>query len=275
MAAYFANSDFSEAQVVVTGIPLDRTSSFIPGTKLGPEIGRLGTTNIESFSPYQNRDIAELKIYDAGDLFLSFETPDAPFALIRSTIRDTYRAGKKQLAVGGEHTITPIIISEMIKIHPDLCVVQFDAHADLRNEFLGEPFCHATAMRRVLNFIPRGNLFQIGIRSFVLPEEMSLPNMFPFEVLTPSKEIRPAIENKPVYITLDIDILDPGVMPDVQTPQPGGCSYRELAQSLASFAGLKIIGADVVEYCPRGTAVSATASIVAELIRELILLLTY
>ncbi|MGQ9678533.1 MAG: agmatinase [bacterium] len=273
MATYFANSHFNEAEVVVTGIPLDRTSSFIPGTRFGPEIGRLGTTNIELFSPYQKRDIAGLKIYDAGDLFLTFETPDTPFTLIRSATRDTYHAAKHQLAVGGEHTITPIIISELIKIYPDLCVVQLDAHADLRNEFLGDPFSHATAMRRVLDSIPRENLFQIGIRSFVLPEEMSLPNMFPFEVLTPSKEVRKAIENKPVYLSLDIDVLDPGIMPDVQTPQPGGCSYRELAQSLAGFAGLKIIGADLVEYCPRGTAY-ATAPIVAELVRELILLLS-
>ncbi|NPV13359.1 agmatinase [candidate division WOR-3 bacterium] len=275
MASYFANSEFAEAQVVVTGIPLDRTSSFIPGTRFGPEIGRLGTANIESFSPYQKRDLSQCRVYDAGDIFLTYETPDAPFVLIKSTTQKCYQEKKVQLAVGGEHTITPVIISELVKIYPDLCVIQFDAHADLREEFLGEHLCHATAMRRVLDFLPRANLFQLGIRSFVLPEEMTLPNMFPFETLSPSQEVRRTIGHKPVYITLDIDVLDPSIMPDVQTPQPGGCSYRELAQSLASFVGMRIIGADIVEYCPRSSAVPATAPVVAELIRELILLLSY
>ncbi len=275
MASYFANSEFADAQVVVTGIPLDRTSSFIPGTRFGPEIGRLGTANIESFSPYQKRDLLQYRVYDAGDIFLTYETPDAPFALIKSTTQKCYQEKKVQLAVGGEHTITPVILSELVKIYPDLCVIQFDAHADLREEFLGERLCHATAMRRVLDLLPRTHLFQLGIRSFVLPEEMTLPNMFPFETLTPSQEVRRTIGHKPVYITLDIDVLDPSIMPDVQTPQPGGCSYRELAQSLASFAGMRIIGADIVEYCPRSSAVPATAPVVAELIRELILLLSY
>jgi agmatinase len=274
MASYFANCNFAEAEVVIIGIPLDRTSSFIPGTRFGPEIGRLGTANIETFSPYQKRDLSQCRIYDAGDLFLTYETAEAPFELIKSTTKKTYQEKKVQLAVGGEHTITPVIISELIKIYPDLCVVQFDAHADLRDEFLGEPRCHATAMRRVLDHLPRSRLFQLGIRSFVLPEEMTLPNMFPFEILNPSPEIRKKIAHQPVYITLDIDVLDPSVMPDVQTPQPGGCSYRELVQALASFAGLRIIGADIVEYCPRSYAVPATAPVVAELIRELILLLS-
>jgi len=274
MASYFANCNFAEAEVVIIGIPLDRTSSFIPGTRFGPEIGRLGTANIETFSPYQKRDLSQNRIYDAGDLFLTYETVEAPFELIKSTTKKNYQEKKVQLAVGGEHTITPVIISELIKIYPDLCVVQFDAHADLRDEFLGEPCCHATAMRRVLDHLPRTRLFQLGIRSFVLPEEMTLPNMFPFEILNASQEIRKKIAHQPVYITLDIDVLDPSVMPDVQTPQPGGCSYRELTQALANFAGLRIIGADIVEYCPRSNAVPATAPVVAELIRELILLLS-
>ncbi len=275
MASYFANSDFDAARVVVIGMPFDRTSSFIPGTRFGPEVGRLGTTNIESFSPYQDKDAAFVKIHDAGDLSFTYETTETPIAMIKNTTRENYKRGKSQLAVGGEHTITPVIISELVKVFPELHVIQFDAHSDLRDEFLGEAMCHASAMRRVLDFIPRERLFQIGIRSFVTPEDKNAPNMFPFELLGPIRHIQPLLNGKPIYVTLDIDVLDPGVMPDVQTPQPGGCSYRELAQSLASLAGLNIIGADIVEYCPRGNAVPFTAPVVAELVRELILLLAH
>ncbi len=273
MASYFANSELKAAQVVVIGMPLDRSSSFIPGTRFGPEIGRLGTANIETFSPYQAKDINDIRIYDAGDLVFTFEKPQTPIELIRRTTRNTYQSGKKQLAVGGEHSITPAIIEEMVKFFPDLCVIQFDAHSDLRAEYLGDEHSHATAMHRVLELIPRENLFQLGIRSFFQPEEMTLPNIYPFEVLTPIKAVREKISNHPLYITLDIDVLDPGVMPEVQTPQPGGCTYRELIQALMALKRSNCVGADLVEFCPRVPAPSAGAATVAELIRELILLL--
>ena len=253
-------------------MPLDRTSSFIPGTRFGPLVGRLGADNIESFSPYQQKDIASVRIYDAGDIAFTFEKPETPKELIQRATSSTYLANRRQIAVGGEHSITPFIVAELVKIFSDLCVIQFDAHSDLREEFLGEPFSHATAMRRVLDFIPRENLFQLGIRSFFRAEEMSVPNLYPFEVLAPVKAIRAKVDGRPLYITLDIDVLDVGVMPDVQTPQPGGCSYRELAQTLAGLSGLNVIGCDLVEFCPRSLSAGAGAATVAELVRELILL---
>ncbi|MEO0005271.1 MAG: arginase family protein, partial [candidate division WOR-3 bacterium] len=198
---------------------------------------------------------------------------ETPAELIQKTTASNYSRGKRQLAVGGEHSITPFIIRELVKKFTDLCVIQFDAHSDLREEFLGEPCSHATAMRRVLDVIPKDNLFQLGIRSFFRAEEMTIPNLYPFEVLAPIKAIRTKIDKRPVYITLDIDVLDPGVIPDVQTPQPGGCSYRELAQALAELQGMNVIGCDLVEFCPRSPSASRGAATVAELVRELILLI--
>lgn len=259
--------------MVVVGMPLDRTSSFIPGTRFGPAVGRLGTANIESFSPYLRRDITEIPIYDAGDLEFTFESPSAVATLIKDYTRKTYHQKKMQLAVGGEHSLTPFIIEELVKIFPDLCVIQFDAHSDLRDEFLGEPNSHATAMRRVLDHIPRESLFQLGIRSFFRPDELDSLNVYPFEVLAPIKTVLPKVGTRPVYITLDIDVLDPGVMAEVQTPQPGGCSYNELIRALAALKGLNCIGADLVEFCPRSFSPSVGASTVAELVRELALLL--
>lgn len=273
MAAYFANSDFNSALVVVRGMPLDRTSSFIPGTRFGPTVGRLGADNIETFSPYQHRDITQIKIHDAGDLLFTFETGQTPGQVIGNTTKETYQASKKQLAVGGEHTITPFIVAEVAKLFPEIHVIQFDAHADLREDFLGERFCHATAISRTIALVGRERVFQLGIRSFARPEEMTVRNMFPFEVLSPVSQIRESIGDKPVYITLDLDVLDPGVLPDVQTPQPGGCSYQELVRALARLAGLNIVGADIVEFCPRSITAAGGAALVAELVRELILLL--
>jgi agmatinase len=275
MAFYYATAGASDASVIIVGMPLDRTSSFVPGARFGPDIIRMAADNIESFSPYQKRDISGTKIHDAGNLEFIFPTPSAPLELIAATTRGNLARGARQLALGGEHTITAPIVADLTKSFPDLCVVQYDAHSDLRQDFLGERVSHATAMARVLDVIPRNRLFQFGIRSFSQATEMSEPNLFPFEVLTPVKQVRSAIGGRPVYVTLDIDVLDPGAMPDVQTPEPGGCSYRDLALSLAGLAGLNVVGCDLVEVCPRTMQPSVGAATAAELVRELCLLLTH
>ncbi len=273
MAFYYATAGASDTSIVIVGMPLDRTSSFVPGARFGPDIIRMAADNIESFSPYQNHDISGIKIHDAGNLEFMYPTATAPMELIAATTGRNLARGVTQLALGGEHTITAPIVTELTKNFPDLCVVQYDAHSDLRQEFLGERICHATAMTRVLDSIPRERLFQLGVRSFSQATEMSEPNMFPFDVLGPAKQVRSAIGGRPVYITLDMDVLDPGSMPDVQTPEPGGCSYRDLALSLAGLAGLRVVGCDLVEVCPRTMQPSAGAAAAAELTRELCLLL--
>jgi agmatinase len=274
MAFYYATASASDAHVVIVGMPFDRTSSFIPGARFGPDVIGMAADNIEAFSPYQKRDISGTNIHDAGNLEFTYPTASAPLELIAATTGRNFARGAKQLALGGEHTITPPIVAELAKNLPDLCVIQYDAHSDLRQDFLGERVCHATAMARVLDAIPRERLFQLGIRSFSQAAEMSAPNLFPFEVLAPISQVRSAIGSRPVYVTLDIDVIDPGAMPDVQTPEPGGCSYRDLAQSLAGLAGLKVVGCDLVEVCPRTMQPSAGAATAAELTRELCLLLT-
>jgi agmatinase len=272
MAFYYAESGLADAEIVIVGLPLDRTSSFSSGSRFGPDIARLGADNIESFSPYIRRDVSAVRVHDAGNLGFSFARPSAPLELITATTRANYDAGRRQVAIGGEHTVTVPIVAELARRWPDLCVVQYDAHSDLRETFLDEPVCHATAMRRVLDAIPRSSLFQLGIRSFSRPEEMDEPNIYPFEVLEPARKVRAVIGTRPVYVTLDADVLDPGAMPDVQTAEPGGCSYSELARSLAALDGLRVVGADVVEVSPRTIQPSAGASVAAELVRELVLL---
>ena len=272
MAFYYARTELAESQVVIVGMPLDRTSSFNSGTRFGADIARLGADNIETFSPYLMRDVADARVCDSGNLEFRYDKPSAPLELISATTRAHYEAGRRQVGIGGEHTVTPPIVAELVRIFPDLCVIQYDAHSDLRDSYLGERVCHATAMRRVLDVVSRQSLFQLGIRSFANAEEMVESSVFPFEVISPLRKIRPIIGARPVYISLDVDVLDPGVMPDVQTPQPGGCSYSDLVRSLAALDGLNIVGCDLVEVCPRTIQPSAGASLAAELIRELILL---
>ena len=272
MAFYYAKAGLAESYVVIVGMPLDRTSSFNSGTRFGADIARLGADNIETFSPYLMRDVASIAVCDSGNLEFRYDRPSVPLELISATTRAHYEAGRRQVGIGGEHTVTAPIIAEITKAFPDLCVIQYDAHSDLRDSYLGERVCHATAMRRVLDVIPRHSLFQLGIRSFADAKEMIEQNVFPFDIISPIPKIRSTIGDRPVYITLDIDVLDPGVMPDVQTPQPGGCSYSDLVRSLGALDGSNIIGCDLVEVCPRTIQPSAGASLAAELVRELILL---
>ncbi|UCG41741.1 MAG: agmatinase [candidate division WOR-3 bacterium] len=273
MEFYFAESGYDDADIVIVGMPLDRTSSFIPGSRFGPDAARVGMSNIETYSPYQQRDVSGLKVHDSGNLEFTFETQEAPFNLISERTRETYAAGKKQLALGGEHTITPAIVRELARTYDDLCVLQFDAHCDLRDEYLGEKWCHAAAMSRVLDFVPRQRLFQAGIRSFSEGRDQEEVNVHAFDVLEPVDGISEIIGSRPTYLTLDVDVLDPGVFPDVQTPQPGGCTYRELTAALARLSGLNVVGCDLVEFAPRSCLAAAGSSAAAELVRELTLLL--
>lgn len=273
MSFYYAEAGREEARVVLLGVPLDRTISYVPGTRFGPDVARIGADNIESFSPYQRRDVTDLAVHDAGNLALSFETPERPFEQIAAAARPFAGEAARLLAIGGEHSITPPLVREFSRVLPELCVVQLDAHSDLRDELLGDRRSHATVVRRILEDVPRERVFQLGIRSFSAPGEMDEPNLYPFELLRPAREVVKEIGSRPVYLTLDTDVLDPSVLPDVGTPQPGGPGYRELVETLALFAGTRVVGADIVEFCPRGGQPSPGASVVAELIRELALLL--
>lgn len=269
----FAASAPEESRIAIVGIPLDRSSSFMPGSRFGPNAARIGSANIESFSPYARRDVARMRAGDFGDLLLTFASPEEYLEQIRRVTRLHAEAGRKQLAVGGEHTITPAIVSELAGRYQDLCVIQFDAHSDLRDTYLGEKWCHATAIARTLDYVPRSRVFQLGIRSFARAEEMEQENVFPFEVLEPADSLIRLIGERPVYLTLDLDVLDPSVLPDVQTPQPGGVSYRELVGALSRLGRLNVVAADVVEFCPRGPFPTASGPVVAELVREMAVIL--
>jgi agmatinase len=271
MKLYYANSPLSEAQVVVLGLPYDRTSSFIPGSRFGPQYIRQCAENVEDYSPYQERSLFDLKICDLGDI--EFYGEDW-VVQIEKEIESRYDKSKSNIFLGGEHTITPPIIRAIKKIQSGFTLVQFDAHCDLRDEYLGEKNCHATAMRRVYDALGPDRVYQFGIRSGTKAEFEKGKNLHKFKAYEPLSKVFGNIK-EPVYISIDIDVLDPGVMSAVSTPEPGGISYRELIDSLILFKDKEIIGADIVEYNPLAASPYASGSTAAEVLRELILVMAH
>lgn len=274
MALYFASAPYQEAEVCIVGVGLDRSGSFQPGVRFAPNQIRLAMENIESYSPFQNRDLTELKICDLGDLELTYENMATTFGQIERRVGEVVARGKKLVVLGGEHTITVPIVKVLKGFYPDLKVVQLDAHADLRDQYLGERFCHATVMRRVLELLGKERVFQVGVRSHAQEEQGINLNLYLVEVLKNIPELKQKIGQAAVYLTLDVDILDCGLLPAVGTPEPGGVSYTELRQALFALKDLNWVGADIVEYNPVAAPHLAYGCMVASLLRETVLAIT-
>jgi agmatinase len=264
----FANSSPEKASIVVLGFPFDRTSSFLPGSRFAPQFIRQSSYNIEAYSLYHRRSVLEISIGDLGDYF--FDRAD-PIKSIEDEVKRLYQKKKRGVFLGGEHTISLGIVRALRRFYRDLCVIQFDAHADLRDQFLGEKVCHATVMKRITELIGRERLFQLGIRSGLEEEIEKSKNLYRLTVLEHVGKVKRAVGRRPVFFSVDVDVLDPGVLPAVATPEPGGISYQELAQSLVKLKGLNLVGADIVEYNPLAAAPFPSGSVVAGLLKELLL----
>jgi agmatinase len=272
MAFYYARSTIADARTVILGIPYDRTSSFVPGSRFGPPHIRIAADNVESYSPCQQRDLESLAIHDAGDLFFEDASWPGVSAKIEAELNRLFAQQKLPISLGGEHSITPPIVAACRKYFPDLAVVHFDAHADLRPSFLNEAHSHATAMYHVAETVGAGRLFQYGIRSGTETEFKTAKNLNPFSVLAPLHRTKPQFQSRPLYVSIDVDVLDPGVMPAVATPEPGGVSYQELRDALLELRDCRIVGIDIVEYNPLANRDLAPASLVASLLREAVLI---
>lgn len=269
MKLYYANAEYNDADIVICGIPFDRTSSFIPGSRFAPQFIRQCAENIEEYSPYQNKTLRGQTICDYGDLQFSSEDR---LSEIKKKVDDIVADTKLPLLLGGEHTITLPIVQSLKHKYSEFSVVQFDAHCDMRDEYLGEKICHATIMRRVSDVVGIENVYQFGMRSGTKEGFAFNKNLYKFEILKPLNSVIDKIK-EPIYLTIDIDVLDPGVLPAVSTPEPGGISYRELIDSLLVLKNKTIIGADLVEYNPLAAPPYASGSTVAEVLRELLLIL--
>ncbi len=271
MRLWYANTSYKDAEVVVLGCPLDRTSSFLPGARFGPEYIRRASENIESYSLYQDRDLGLVKVCDLGDIEFSFESPTSPLKRVEEEALRIFKDRKIPIFLGGEHTITLPIIEAAKRIYPSLAVIQLDAHTDMRDEYLKERYCHATVMRRVSEIIGKENIFQLGIRSISKEELDFVAHLYKFRVLEYMEEVKREIGDRWVYLSIDLDVLDLSLMPAVATPQPGGISYEELRESLRGLSFLKVIGLDIVEYNPLVFPQTAYGGVVAGILKEAIL----
>jgi len=253
---------------------MDYTVSYRPGSRFGPEAVRSVSVALETYSPEQDDDLERIKCCDLGDLELPFGNVATSLKRIEETARELAGTGKFPLFIGGEHLITYALVKGVLPFYPDLAVVHFDAHADLRREYMGEELSHATVMRHVVEMVGAGNLYQLGIRSGTREEfaaARQVARIYPGQVLEPLAEVLEEVGTRPVYLTLDIDVVDPAFAPGTGTPEPGGCTAREILQAVRTLGRARVVAMDLVEIAPDHDLSGRTALLGAKIIREALL----
>lgn len=270
-----ATDDYQAARAVLFGIGQDFTTSYRPGTRFGPGRIREASYGIEEFSYHQRRDLNDVSFFDLGDVSVVFGHVEESLRRAHIVCRQIVTDGKIPFMMGGEHLVTLPCVQAVYEAYGnDLVLLQFDAHADLREEYLGNPLSHAAVMRRCLDFLPAKNLYQFGIRSGTADEYRlgaEQCNLYPLDVLEPLQRVLPDLKGRPVYITIDIDVMDPAYAPGTGTPEPGGISSREMIEAIGVMSGLQVVGFDVVEVAPGLDHTDRTAVLGAKLIREALL----
>ncbi|HWI66584.1 MAG TPA: agmatinase [Symbiobacteriaceae bacterium] len=270
-----ASDDYESSRVVLFGIGQDFTTSYRPGTRFGPIRIREASYGIEEFSYHSLASLEDKQFFDLGDVSVVFGDAQQSMDRAEQVARKILQDGKLPFMLGGEHLVTlPCVKAAYEKYGNDLVLIQFDAHADLREDYLGNPLSHAAVMRRCLDFLPSKNLYQFGIRSGTADEYKfgrEHCNLFPHEVLTPLKEVLAKLGDRPIYFTIDIDVVDPAFAPGTGTPEPGGISSRELIDAVMAFKGKNVVGFDIVEVAPGLDHSDRTVVLGAKLVREAIL----
>jgi agmatinase len=268
---------YDESDVIMVGAPMDYSVSYRPGARFAPQKIREVSYAIEEYSPYMDRDLSEVRFFDAGDLELPMGNIVSSLEIIQQAAREVLEDGKKPIFLGGDHLITYPVVKEVYDKYGDqLRLLHFDAHADLREEYLGERNSHASVIRLCSQFLPSKNIFQFGIRSGTREEFKWAGenlNFYPFEVLQPLKEVIDVLKPYPVYITLDIDVVDPAYACGTGTPEPGGCMPHEIFQAFRAMKGLNIVGMDLVEVNPVYDTAGVTSILAAKIIREAMLII--
>lgn len=267
------DADYDEARIVLFGAPFDSTTSYRPGTRFASKTMRAESYGLETYSPYQDLDLEDCKIFDGGDLELCFGDTSLALQDITECTREILKDGKLPLMIGGEHLVTLGAVRAVFEKYPDLHVIHFDAHADLREEYLGATLSHATVLHRVWDLVGDGKIFQFGIRSgeraeFAWGKDHVTTRKFDFEGL---EEVIEKLKGKPVYFTLDLDVLDPSVFPGTGTPEAGGVSFLQLLDAVMKVGELNLVGCDINELSPPLDASGASTAVALKVLRELLL----
>ena len=267
-------ADYNEAETVLFGAPFDSTTSYRPGTRFGSGAIRRESYGIESYSPYQDKDLYDGAVMDSGDLELCFGDTKQALDAIQERTEQILLDGKRPFLLGGEHLVTLGAFRAIAKHYPEVSIIHFDAHADLREEYLNVKLSHACVLRRCWELIGDGRIFQFGIRSgdreeFRWGKEHVKTKTFDFEGL---ETVLEQLKGKPVYFTLDLDVLDPSVFPGTGTPEPGGVSFEQLRK--AAFLVCKtanVVGCDVNELIPHYDPIGISTAVACKIVREMLL----
>ncbi len=270
-------SEYIDADVVIYSVPMDATTSFRPGTRFAGNAIRVDSFGVEWYSPYREADLNDYATCDIGDLDLPIGAVEDALKIVKDTTSQILKDNKTPMMVGGEHLVSLPVIEAVFEKYPDLHIIHLDAHTDLREHFFGRELSHATFMRKVYDFVGDGKIYQFGIRSGEKPEfdwakaGHVTQRKFDFDGLD---QVVKTLKDKPVYITIDLDVLDPSVFPGTGTPEPGGMQYKDLLWAFDQFETLNhIVGADIVELSPMLDPSGASTAVAAKSLRELVLLL--
>lgn len=269
------DSDYEESKIVLFGAPFDSTTSFRPGARFGSSAIRHESFGIETYSPYQDKDLTDLKVFDCGDLELCFGSPEDALKDIEEQARKIVNDGKLPIMLGGEHLVTFAAVKAVFEKYPKMHIIHFDAHADLRDDYLGAKLSHACVIRRCFELVGDGRIHQFCIRSgdreeFRFADEHTDMHKFDFGGLTElATELKS--DNLPVYFTIDLDCLDPSVFCGTGTPEAGGVNFKELLNAILEVSKTNIVGADLNELAPMLDISGASTAVACKVLRELIL----
>lgn len=267
------DNEYEESKIVVFGSPFDGTTSFRPGTRFASNVMRSESYGLETYSPYLDKDLEDVNVFDAGDLEFPFGNTEKVLNAIGEFTSEIVNDNKIPVMIGGEHLVSLPAIKAVYEKQKDMYLIHFDAHTDLRDDYMGEKLSHASVIRRSWDFIGDGKIYQFGIRSgekreFEWAKEHTNLTKFSCEGLV---EAVKEIGDKPVYITIDLDILDPSIFPGTGTPEPGGITFKEMMEAIKTMQGLNIVGADIVELAPQYDTSGVSNAVACKILREMVL----
>lgn len=267
--------EYEEADIVIFGAPFDGTTSFRPGTRFGPNAIRNESFGIETYSPYQDEDLVDRSICDIGDLDLPFGNTRRVLDMIQETTAMILKDSKRPVMLGGEHLITLGAFEAVVEKYPDVHVIHLDAHTDLREEYLGEQLSHSAVIKRIWDIIGDNRIYQFGIRSgeryeFEFAKEHTVMQKFNLDGFA---DVVEKLKGKPVYFTLDLDILDPSIFSGTGTPEAGGVTYMELQNAVMQLKALNIVGCDINELAPSYDPSGVSTAVACKIVREIMLTL--
>lgn len=271
------DAEYDNAKVVIFGAPFDSTTSYRPGARFGSAAIRHESYGLETYSPYLNRDLEDIDVYDAGDLELPMGSAEMALDAISACTSEILNAGKIPFMLGGEHLVTLGTMREVAKKYPDLHIIHFDAHADLRDDYLGVKLSHACVLRRCHDILGDGRIHQFGIRSGERAEfefaRAGHTDLHPFSLEgLDSVADDLASSRVPVYFTIDLDVLDPSVFPGTGTPEAGGVGFDQLRKALTKVCqSVNVVALDVTELAPTLDLSGVSTAVAGKVVRELLL----